>query len=195
MSLKLKDIMTKDVVTVKGSATVKRAVDLMNKNEIGCLVVVNNVKPIGIVTERDMLKRVIHEKKEPEKTNVAEVMSKPLIVTAPNMLAGEAAKLMFGKGIKKLPVVKNERIVGLVTLSDLVRSQEVIEFLNGSSINKVPKRIQKVVDMYYDQLKRYRRRCPLIMKGGFSMGCQQNKCMWWLGDECAVTKLTRQIRT
>lgn len=193
MSLKLKDIMTKDVVTVKGSATVKRAVDLMNKNEIGCLVVVNNVKPIGIVTERDMLKRVIHEKKEPEKTNVAEVMSKPLIVTAPNMLAGEAAKLMFGKGIKKLPVVKNERIVGLVTLSDLIRSQEVIEFLNGSSINKAPKRIQKVVDMYYDQLKRYRRRCPLIMKGGFSMGCQQNKCMWWLGDECAVTKLTRQI--
>lgn len=193
MSLKLKDIMTKDVVTVKGSATVKRAVDLMNKNEIGCLVVVNNVKPIGIVTERDMLKRVIHEKKEPEKTNVAEVMSKPLIVTAPNMLAGEAAKLMFGKGIKKLPVVENERIVGLVTLSDLIRSQEVIEFLNGSSINKAPKRIQKVVDMYYDQLKRYRRRCPLIMKGGFSMGCQQNKCMWWLGDECAVTKLTRQI--
>ncbi|MGD8545908.1 MAG: CBS domain-containing protein [Candidatus Bathyarchaeota archaeon] len=193
MSLKLKDIMTKDVVTVKGSATVKKAVDIMNENEIGCLVVVNDGKPIGIITERDMLKRVIHEKKEPEKTNVAKVMSEPLIVAVPDMLAGEAAQLMFGKGIKKLPVVKNEQIVGLVTLSDLIRSQEVIEFLNGSSINKAPKRIQKVVDMYYDQLKRYRRRCPLIMKGGFSMGCQQNKCMWWLGDECAVTKLTRQL--
>ena len=195
MSLKLKRIMTKDVVTVKASTTVKKAVDLMNENEIGCLVVVNNGKPIGIVTERDMLKRVIHEKKEPEKTTISEVMSKPLITAAPDMLAGEAAKLMFKQEIKKLPIVKNGLIVGLVTLTDLIRSQEVIEFLNGSSISNAPKRIQKVVDMYYDQLKRYRRRCPLIMKGGFSMGCQQKKCMWWLGDECAVTKLTRQIRT
>ena len=193
MPLKLEEIMTKDVVTVKTSVTVEKAVDLMNKHEIGCLVVVNSRNPIGMVTERDILKRVIPQIKKSEKTKISDVMSKPLITAAPATQVGEAAKLMFKRKIKKLPVVEDGQLVGLVTLTDLVRSEEIIEFLNGSSINNAPKRIKKVVDLYYDRLKRYRRRCPLTVKEGFSMGCQEKRCMWWLGDECAVTKLTRQI--
>ncbi|MBE0520599.1 CBS domain-containing protein, partial [Candidatus Bathyarchaeota archaeon] len=54
--------------------TVKRAVEVMNEHEIGCLVV-NDGKPVGIVTERDMLKRIIHELREPEKTRVIDIMS------------------------------------------------------------------------------------------------------------------------
>ncbi|MFB0500841.1 MAG: CBS domain-containing protein, partial [Candidatus Bathyarchaeia archaeon] len=57
MSLKLEDVMVKGIVTVEEKATVKKAVELMNKHEIGCLVVVKRGKPAGIVTERDMLKR------------------------------------------------------------------------------------------------------------------------------------------
>ncbi|NIO37880.1 CBS domain-containing protein [Candidatus Bathyarchaeota archaeon] len=185
--------MTTDVVTVKTSVTVEKAVNLMNRHEIGCLVVVNSRKPIGMVTERDILKRVVPQLKKSEKTRISDVMSKPLITAAPATQVGEAAKLMFKRKIKKLPVVEDGQLVGLVTLTDLVRSEEVIEFLNGSSINNAPKRIKKVVDLYYDRLKRYRRRCPLTVKEGFSMGCQEKRCMWWLGDECAVTKLTRQI--
>ncbi len=193
MPLKLEEIMTTDVVTVKTSVTVEKAVNLMNRHEIGCLVVVNSRKPIGMVTERDILKRVVPQLKKSEKTRISDVMSKPLITAAPATQVGEAAKLMFKRKIKKLPVVEDGQLVGLVTLTDLVRSEEVIEFLNGSSINNAPKRIKKVVDLYYDRLKRYRRRCPLTVKEGFSMGCQEKRCMWWLGDECAVTKLTRQI--
>jgi len=193
MSLKLEGIMVKNVVTVKANVTVKRAVEVMNKHEIGCLVVVNSEKPVGIVTERDMLERIIHELREPEKTRVIDIMSKPLIAAAPKMSAGEAAKLMFERKIKKLPVVEDGRLVGLVTLTDLVRSEEVLGFLNGFSANDAPKRMKKVVDLYFDRAKRFRRRCPLIMKSGFSMGCQEKKCMWWLGDECAITKLSRQM--
>lgn len=193
MSLKLESIMVKEIVTVKANTTVKAAVELMNKHEIGCLVVVNDGKPVGIVTERDMLRRVIYESKKPERTRIINIMSKPLISTTPKMSTGEAAKLMFERRIKKLPVVENERLVGLVTLTDLMHSHEVLSFLNGLSTNDAPKRMKKVVDLYYDQAKRFRRRCPLIMKDGFSMGCQEKKCMWWLGDECAVTKLSRQM--
>lgn len=193
MPIKIEELMTENVVTVDSNVTVKKAVDLMNNHEIGCLLVVNGERPIGIVTERDMLKRVIHELRKPEKTMIDAVMSKPLVTAAPDMRAGDAVKLMFERKIKKLPVVDEGRLVGLITLTDLIRSQEVIELLNGSSIGDAPKRIKKVVDLYYDRLKRFRRRCPLIMKDGFSMGCQEKKCMWWLGDECAITKLSRQI--
>jgi CBS domain-containing protein len=193
MSLKLEGIMVKNVVTVKANVTVKRAVEVMNKHEIGCLVVVNSGKPVGIVTERDMLKRIIHKLREPEKTRVIDIMSKPLIAAAPKMSAGEAAKLMFERKIKKLPVVEDGRLVGLVTLTDLISSEEVLGFLNGLSTNDAPKRMKKVVDLYFDRAKRFRRRCPLIMKSGFSMGCQEKKCMWWLEDECVITKLSRQM--
>jgi len=80
--------MVKNVVTVKASVTAKRAVEVMNKHEIVCLVVVNDGKPVGIVTERDILKRIIHELREPEKTRVTDIMSKPLIAAAPKMSAG-----------------------------------------------------------------------------------------------------------
>jgi CBS domain-containing protein len=191
--VKLEKIMVKNVVTVKANVTVKRAVEVMNEHEIGCLVVVNSGKPIGIVTERDMLKRIIHELRKPEKTKVIDVMSKPLIAATPKMRADDAAKLMFEQKIKKLPVVEDERLVGLVTLTDVIRSQEVLSFLNRLSTNGAPKRMKKVVNLYFDRAKRFRRRCPLIMKSGFSTGCQEKKCMWWLGDECAITKLSRQM--
>lgn len=193
MSLKLELVMVKEIVTVEDSSTVKAAVELMNKHEIGCLVVVNHKKPVGIVTERDMLRRVIYESKKPERTRIISIMSKPLISITSGMSTGEAAKLMFEQRIKKLPVVEDGRLVGLVTLTDLMRSHEVLSFLNGFSTNGAPKRMKKIVDLYYDQAKRFRRRCPLIMKDGFSMGCQEKKCMWWLGDECAVTKLSRKM--
>ena len=195
MPLKLEKIMVKTTITVKASVTVKRAVEVMNKHEIGCLIVVSNGKPVGIVTERDMLKRVIHELREPEETRVIDIMSKPLIAATPKMRAGDAAKLMFEQKIKKLPVIKNEQLVGLVTLTDLFRSPEMFNFLNGLSVKDAPKRMKKVVNLYFDRAKRFKKRCPLIMKSGFSMGCQEKKCMWWLGDECAITKLSRQMHS
>lgn len=193
MSLKLKKIMVKNIVTVKASVTVKKAVEVMNEHEIGCLVVVNRGKPVGIVTERDMLKRIIYELREPEKTRVIDIMSNPLIAAAPKMSAGDAAKLMFERKIKKLPVVENGRLVGLVTLTDLVRSEDVLDFLNGLSTKDAPKRMKRVVSLYFDRAKRFRRRCPLMVKSGFSTGCQEKKCMWWLGDECAITRLSWQM--
>lgn len=122
MSPEVKDFMVTDVITVGAEATVREAVGLMNQHEIGCLVVMKRAEPVGIVTERDMLKRVLAELKDPEKVRVREIMSKPLVAAKPQMDIEDAAGIMLKRRIKKLPVVKNGHLIGLVTLTDLVFS-------------------------------------------------------------------------
>jgi len=148
MPLKLEDVMVEDVITVEETTTVKKAVELMNKHEIGCLIVMKRRKPAGIVTERDMLNRILLKSKNPEKIKVNEIMSKPLIVGKPQMDIEDAAKLMFKRNIKKLPVTDNNHLVGLVTLTDLVRSEQVIKMLKELPVKETPKRMKKVVDYF-----------------------------------------------
>jgi len=149
MPLKVEDVMVKEVITVDANSTVKQAADIMNKFEIGCLIATKDGKAIGILTERDLLKRIISEVKSPRRTKVAAVMSKPIIVVEPNMDLEEAAKLMFKMRIKKLPVVEHGQLKGLVTLTDLARFQpQIIRILKKLSKKVAPKRIQKVVDYY-----------------------------------------------
>ena len=150
----VKEIMIKDVISIHADATVKEAVELMNKNEIGCLIVAKKGEAVGIVTERDVLKRVISKSRDPEVTKVSEIMSKPLIVGGPDMYVEDATKLMFKKNIKKLPVMENGRLIGLVTLSDIARVAniepqivKVIEELSKKGWLP-PKRMKKVVDFY-----------------------------------------------
>jgi len=193
MPLKLEELMVKDVVTVEAKATVRAAVELMNTHEIGCLVVVDGEKPAGIVTERDMLKRVLVQARNPVLTEVSEVMSKPLVFAEPKMGIGETVKLMFDHKIKKLPIVENGRLVGLVTLTDLIRSPEVVKWLERLELESAPKRMKKIIDIYFDPERRLRKRCPLITEGGLSISCQHEKCMWWFEDECVIIKLTRQM--
>ncbi len=126
--------MVENVIVIQPNDTMKKAAELMNLHEISCLVVTNSGKPVGIVTERDMLKRVINCSKIPSKTKVVDIMSKPVTTASPNMRAGDAAKLMLQRNIKKLPIVENGRLVGLVSLTDLLRSEGVIRFLNTLSL-------------------------------------------------------------
>ncbi len=113
--------MVQEIIKIRADATVKEAVEMMNKHGIGCLIAIKNEKPIGIMTERDILKRVIPESKNPEKAQVSEVMSTPLIAGGPDMYVEDAARLMFKKNIKKLPIMENGKLVGLLTISDIAR--------------------------------------------------------------------------
>lgn len=150
MSLKVEDVMVEDVVTVEEDVTVKRAVGLMNKHEIGCLVITKRGKPIGIVTERDMLTRVLAESRDPDKTRIVDVMSRPLIVADPQMDLEEAAKHMFKMKVKKLPVVSEGKLIGLITLTDIARFQpQIIKILKKVQfLETAPKRMKKVADYY-----------------------------------------------
>jgi len=150
MSIKVDDVMVEDVVTVEAEASVKRAVEIMNKHEIGCLIVVKRGKAVGIVTERDMLRRVLVGARDPRKTKVREIMSAPLVVGNSQMEIEDAVKLMFEMKVKKLPIVDKGKLVGLVTLTDLARYQpHMIELLKKIIANQLPpKRMKKVVDYY-----------------------------------------------
>jgi len=123
MSLKLEDVMVHNVVSVKKTVTIDKAVKLMNDHGIGSLVVVDQGKPVGIVTERDMLTRVLLASKNPKKTKVSEVMSQPLIIGTTKMKLEEVVKLMIEHKIKKLPVTKDGNLVGLITLTDILHLQ------------------------------------------------------------------------
>jgi len=149
--LKVEDVMVEGVVTIDADATVMEAVKLMNENEIGCLIVMRRGRAVGIITERDLLKRVIAKSKNPRKIKVREIMTKPLIAGQPNMDLEEATRLMFKMKIKKLPVVESHgKLLGLITLTDVARFQpQMIRILKKlSSRTAAPKRMQKVVDYY-----------------------------------------------
>jgi len=132
MSLSVREVMTKNVMTIESSAPTKEAAEVMDKHDIGCLIVMNEGKPVGIVTERDMLKRVLLQFRDPRITRVSDIMSTPLIASSPETELREAMKLMNKRRIKKLPVVEDGLVIGLITLTDVVRSIGYLEHVIAS---------------------------------------------------------------
>jgi CBS domain-containing protein len=121
--MQAQEFMVKNVITVSASkASAQDAAKIMNDKGIGCLVAVDADHVAGIVTERDLLKRVIEACKNPRETQVSEIMTSNIIVGDPKMELVEASRLMFENKIKKLPIVENDQLVGLITLTDVARA-------------------------------------------------------------------------
>ncbi|HXV50856.1 MAG TPA: CBS domain-containing protein [Nitrosopumilaceae archaeon] len=114
------DIMKKNVISIDSSMTAQDAAKMMDDASIGAIVVLENGIAIGIVTERDLARRIV-AKGKPLTTNVKEVMSSPLIVINPDDTVWEAAQLMKARQIHRVPAVKQNRLVGIVTTSDIVK--------------------------------------------------------------------------
>ncbi|MGQ9565971.1 MAG: CBS domain-containing protein [Candidatus Bathyarchaeales archaeon] len=152
--MNVEELMVRDVIAVHPEVLVEDAVRIMNANEIGCLIVVNDGRPIGIITERDLLKRVLETGRAPNVVKVSEIMSKPIIYGDPKMELEDAARLMFRKKVKKLPVMKDGKLVGLITLTDVAKTThmdpkmlQVIQELKNSGWLP-PKRMEKIVNIY-----------------------------------------------
>jgi len=123
--LKVGDIMTKKVIVIPYGKNMQDVAKLMKKNEIGSIVVVDdmtNKRAKGIITERDIVHNVIAKGKDPYKTLVEEVMSKPLRVIKPDTSIEDAAKAMRENKIKRLPVVDEENeLVGIISEGDIAK--------------------------------------------------------------------------
>lgn len=117
--VKIKDVMVKDVVTITEEKTVFDCAVLMKENNIGSLVVVEDEYPVGIITERDLCTKVIADKKDPSAVKVKEVMTKTIITAYEDDDFDEVNKRMLQKRIKKIPVVRNNKVVGIFTDTDL----------------------------------------------------------------------------
>jgi CBS domain-containing protein len=117
----IKEIMTKNVVTIDVNKSVFEAAQLMASQGLGCLIVMDKVLPVGIITERDIVRRVVAKHSSPD-VNVSEVMTKTLITVDPNTSLKEAARIMSTNKIRRLPILKNNKLVGIVVSSDFVRN-------------------------------------------------------------------------
>ena len=113
--------MTKEVVTIDPNKTVFEAAELMSSKGVGCVIVVIKAFPVGIITERDIVRRIVAKRSSPD-VKVTEVMTKTVITTEPDTSLKEAARLMSTNKIRRLPVLENSKLVGIVVASDFVRN-------------------------------------------------------------------------
>jgi CBS domain-containing protein len=144
----VKDLMTKSVVTIDADKTVAEAAVLMSQNDIGDLIVMNKNSPVGIVTERDFVRRVLAEGKS-RKIKVSEVMTTPLKVIDPEAPIKDAARRMVNRRIRRLPVIKDNKLVGIITAADFAKhlskktlSDDILEAM-GRSHTPVPEEFEK----------------------------------------------------
>ncbi len=115
------NIMTKKVITIGDRETVLDAAIKMSKNNIGCLVVLEDKIPKGLITERDIIKRAVAADREyPSRIRVSEVMSSPLISVSPFESIEKAAEMMNKLGLKRLGVVEDNNLMGIVSATDII---------------------------------------------------------------------------
>ena len=135
--MKVRELMVKNVITLQTDTSVHEATKILNENKIGCLVVVRDGNIKGILTKRDLLERVLEKCKNPKETKTSEIMTTDVIVGEPDMEICEATNIMIKNKIKKLPIVEESQLVGMVTLSDIARAisadKKTIELVDALS--------------------------------------------------------------
>ena len=119
----VKDAMNRRVIVIKPDATVREAARIMTKLRIGSLIVMEEDRIVGIITELDIIWKVVADDLNPNTTLVRDVMSRDVVTIKPDQTLEDAAELMVEKKIKKLPVVEDHRLVGILTATDLISVQ------------------------------------------------------------------------
>ncbi len=125
--MKVSYFMSREVKRVKPNAPVMKAVNIMNKYHIGSVIVEKDWEALGIITERDVLKRIVVKRKNPDKILCRSIMSKPIISVESKKEIADAVKIMVKNKIKRLAVTRKGRIVGMLTVTDILRSGHDVE--------------------------------------------------------------------
>jgi len=119
----VKEVMTKKVITIDKNQSILEASNMYKDFKIGSLIVTDNGKAIGMVTERDIIERTICARRKPDNTKVEEIMSSDIKTVHALDKLKDAIEIMVKNNIKKLPVVKEQDIVGIVTVTDISRAR------------------------------------------------------------------------
>ncbi|MBB6176565.1 CBS domain-containing protein [Anoxybacillus tengchongensis] len=122
MNHTVESIMTRQVATVKPDQSVQEAAQLMNEHNVGAIPVVENGKVKGMITDRDIALRTTAQGLAPS-TPVSQVMTSDVVIGTPNMSVNEAAKVMAKNQIRRLPIVQNNALCGIVALGDIATNQ------------------------------------------------------------------------
>ena len=137
----VKDVMTSPVITISEEDNAQKAAQIMNKNDLGCIIVTSKEgKPVGIITERDMVTRVLAKNTLPSKVNAKKVMTSPLLTIDPDETLTEAARKMSRLNVRRLGVVYKGNLVGLISSKDILAvTPELLEIIQErAKIDKEP---------------------------------------------------------
>jgi len=118
----VRDIMAKNIKTVKPDDSVHAAVQKMNKFGIGSVIVISSGRPIGIITETNVMMRIVGPRMDLATVWVKDIMTSPLVTIDQTAAVEEAAKIMADKNISRLPVTNGKKLVGLISSSDIVKA-------------------------------------------------------------------------
>lgn len=117
----VKDVMSSPVITVDGDATVKEVAKLMEAQRLGCIIVTDrDNRPIGIITERDLVGRVLAKNKPPSKLTAKSVMTTPLVTIGPGETLANAARQMSRLNLRRLGVFYKGDLVGIISSKDVL---------------------------------------------------------------------------
>jgi signal-transduction protein with cAMP-binding, CBS, and nucleotidyltransferase domain len=133
MKEKAKDILVEEVMSrnprsASSNITAQAAAKLMKQEDVGSLIIIEDGAAVGMVTEKDLVQKVVAEGRSSSKVCVADIMSSPLIIIGPKESVSDAAKMMADMKLRRLPVVQDHKLVGVLTENDLLRlSPSLIE--------------------------------------------------------------------
>ncbi len=127
----VKDIMSSPVVTLDEDETSNKVANLMDENDLGCVIISNKAgKPVGIITERDLVIRVLAKNLMPDAIKAKEIMTSPLVTITPEATISEAARRMSRLDIRRLGVVYKGNLVGVISSRDILGVMpELIEII------------------------------------------------------------------
>lgn len=128
----VRDIMTKEIVMIEGSESTLEAAKLMADRGISSLFVVKDGVPVGIVTERDFIKKVCAKELAISQVNVEDIMSKILTTAEPETPIEVAVQRMVNHKIRRLPILERGKIVGIITVTDLAKHLRTTLLLEGA---------------------------------------------------------------
>jgi len=130
MVIQVKDVMLKPFLSIDVSKTAKHAGEILRRTRRDSLIVTKNGKPIGIITDTDLIKKVVAKNFLPSKVKIKNIMASPLVVIPADATILDASRKMKRSNIKRLAVIENKKVIGVVSLSDIARSSpEVIDLL------------------------------------------------------------------
>ena len=135
--MRIRDVMTESVVTATPDASVREVAETMRERNVGSVVLVEDGRPVGFVTDRDLAVSVLADGRDPS-DRACDHASAPVVTAGPDLDITEAAELMVEHGIRRLPVLEGGELIGIVTLDDLaVRTGDAELAMNlASSITR-----------------------------------------------------------
>jgi len=173
-SVIVRDIMTRSVITAKESDTAADAAKLMAKHNIGCVIVSGKKgETIGIITERDIVQRIAAKNLLPSKVTVGEAMSKPVVTVKAGANITDAAKLMNLRKIRRLAVIEDGKLMGILTMKDILEvTPAIIDLASEKSqagLGRPPRTSTSPLSGYCDECETWSE--ALVQKDGVFL-CQ-----------------------